>query len=364
MRLRLAVSWQSSVVSRKKQRTTDHGRRTQCLKLVFRHLSPALLAACCLLSITYRLHAASGRYEVREVKPRVFVWIPEDILDQDGDPQFSRAGTAGFILTRDAVVVVDTTNSPFHARELLYEIRRRTELPIQYVINTDSRGDYVLGNEVFAEQQATILSATGAQAEIGRYQQDLARRLEGDWRLQSRLRGFHVTLPNQTYDPEMSLRVAGEEIKLSILGHSGSANTAVYLPRVKVLFLGDLFESQYFPRIGSRDVRRWIEILRHVETWDVDTYVPGHGLPGHKKELTEFRQFLEWLSSEVETRIRQGQSLAQVKSELVPFERYPWRARELAPEAVEAVYRQLAGAPRPSSPAADAGPSRVKSPVP
>jgi hypothetical protein len=71
-------------------------------------------------------------------------------------------------------------------------------------------------------------------------------------------------------------------------------------------------------------------------------YIPAHGPPGDKQQLAEFRQFLEWLVTEVQARLQQGKSLNEVKRELIPAEIYPWRARDLAPRAVEAVYRQLA----------------------
>ncbi len=313
------------------------------LKPVPRNLFP-LLAAYCLLPSAFFLFALGGRYEVREIKPHVFVWIPEDILDQDGDPEFNRAANAGFIVTPDGVVVVDTTNSPFHARELLFEIRRHSNMPIKYVINTGSQGDHMLGNEVFMDQQASIISTSAAQAEIRRYQQELPRRLEDDWRLQARMRGIHVTVPNQTFDSELHLNLPGEEIKLVNLEKGESPRgAAVYLPRAKVLFLGELFENNYFPRLGPLNVRRRIEILRQVETWDVEIYVPGHGTSGGKKELADFRKFLEWLTNEVETRIKQGKSLDQVKDELGSLKRYHWHAPELTEDAVEAVYRQLVG---------------------
>lgn len=308
-----------------------------------------VFAAFCLLLSARCLSSPGGLYEVREVKPRVFVWVPEDIIDQDGDPQFGRAGTAGFIITPDAVVVVDTTNSPFHARELLYEIRRRTDAPVKYVINTGSSADHVLGNEVFVDQQASIVSTSTAQAEMRRYQQSLARRLEEDWRLQSRLRGFHPTLPSQTFQAEFPLNVSGQEIKLlNANPASPTGNLMVYLPEAKVLFLGDLYENGYFPRLDThsprKDLRRWIELLEQVENWDVGTYVPGHGQPGGKKELAEFRQFLQWLTHEVETRIKERKSFDQVKQELESgLENYHWHAPELAPSTIEGVYRQLAG---------------------
>lgn len=294
----------------------------------------------------YSLLASSGLYDLREVKPNIFVWVPDDVIDQDGDPQFSRAGTAGFIVTPEGVVVVDTTNSPFHARELLYEIRRRTDAPVRYVINTNAAGDRMLGNEVFLDQEASLISSSAAQAQMRQYQKDLARRMreaEG-WRLQARMRGFHVTPTAQTFQGEMTLRLGGREIKLvSMLDREEPAeDAAVYLPEAKVLFLGELYASGYFPRIGTRNVRRWIETLQRVEAWDVDTYVPGHGPPSGKKDLAAFRGFLEWLVAQVGAHVRQGESFDQIKKEVVLTDTYHWHAPELAEEDVDAVWKQLA----------------------
>src|SRR5438094_4324838 len=157
--------------------------------------SSAFLTAWCLLALepeTWNLKpalAAAGLYQVLEIKPDVFVWLPDDVLDQEGDPDFARAGTAGFIIRPDGVVVVDTTNSPFHARELVYEIRRRTDQPVKYVIDTDPEGDHALGNEVFVDQQASIVATPGTQAGLRNYQLQLPRRLDADSRLQGRMRG-------------------------------------------------------------------------------------------------------------------------------------------------------------------------------
>ncbi len=299
-----------------------------------------LLTAYSLLPTALFFSAAGGLYEVREVKPHVFVWVPDDVLDQDGDPQFSRAGTSGFILAPDQVAVVNTTNSPFHGREVLFEIRRRTDAPVRTVINTDACGDHVLGNEVFVDQQASIVSTPAVVTEMRQYRQELARRQEGDFRLQARLRGFHLTPPTRTFDPALSFQVGDEPIQVKSIDNDRSV-VVVYLPRAKVLFLGDLFENSFYPRVGTRDIRRWIETLHQVESWDVDVYVPGHGAPGDRKALAEFRQFLEWLAREVGARARQGKGLEQIKKELLPFENYNWHAPELAEQDVESVYHQL-----------------------
>lgn len=323
-------------------------------------VSCLLLTAYGLLLLARGMFAASGLYQVQEVKSKIFVWVPDDVIDQECDPQFSRAATAGFILTSDGVVVVDTANSPFHARELLYEIRKRTEMPVKYVINTSSAADHMLGNEVFTDEQAILISTMTAQAEMKRYRQELFARFQAEegWRLQARMRGFHVTPATQTFDGDMTLTVGDREIRLVSLlrDETSSQNAAVYVPSAKTLFLGEFYDNHYFPRIGSRDVRRWIEVLRQVEGWDVDTYVPGHGAPGSKKDLADFRGFLEWLVAQVEIRLREGKSAEDVQKHLSLPKTYAWHAPELAAEDVEAVYRQLGAQQAPSTPARSSGP--------
>jgi len=312
-----------------------------------------LLTGFVLMSARRGLSSSVLLYHVQEVKPKVFVWIPDDVIDQECDPLYNRPATAGFIVTPQGVVVVDTSNSPMNARDLLYEIRQRTEIPIRFVINTSSAPDHMLGNEVFTDEQATIISTRTARAEMQQYRQDLLKRMHGEegWKLQARMRGFHITPSAQTFDGQMSLNIGGQEIRVASLlsGDASPEDAIVYLPAAKTLFLGELFNNQYFPRIGSRDVHRWIEVLRQVEGWDVDTYVPGHGAPGSKKDLADFRKFLEWAVAQAEMRLKQGQSPEEVKKSLWLPRTYNWHAPDLGPETVADICRQLAPPPPPPS---------------
>lgn len=323
-------------------------RRVTCLATC-----ALLLMACCALPFANKLLAAVGLYQVQEIVPNIFAWVPDDVIDQESDPQFPRAATAGFILTSDGVVVIDTANSPFHARELLFEIRKHTDMPIKYVINTSAAPDHMLGNEVFTDQESTLISTVEAHAGMEQYRRELRARLQTDdgWKLQPRMRGVHVTPSTQTFEGDMTLHVGDREFKItSLLKESDSAEDAgVYIPSAKTLFLGQLYENHYFPRIGTRDVHKWIEVLHRVEDWDVNTYVPGHGAPGSKKDLTDFRKFLEWLVAQVEMRLKNGKSPADVQKELVLPKIYEWHAPELAADAVADVCVQL-GAPQAPPP--------------
>ena len=67
-------------------------------------------------------------------------------------------GNAGFVIGDDGVAVVDTFMGTEAARQLLAEIRQRTELPVKFVVNTHYHFDHVAGNAVFVEAGATVFA--------------------------------------------------------------------------------------------------------------------------------------------------------------------------------------------------------------
>jgi glyoxylase-like metal-dependent hydrolase (beta-lactamase superfamily II) len=292
--------------------------------IVNRQSEILLLSALCLLLSASLVFALRGRYAVTEVKPHVFVWVPEDIHDFDGDPRFSLPGTAGFVIGPQGVVVVNTTNSPFHAREVLYEIRERTDQPVRYVIDTDARGDHMLGNEAFVDERPTIIASSAAAAAMRAYRLDIAQRMDAEgepgFRMRERMRGIHFTLPTETIDKDLTIGVGGEEIRMLLTGAGPSPGSlVVFLPQSKVLFLGDLYENGFIPKLQGVDLEKWAAYLRTVESWDVDVYVPGHGAPGDKKSLAEFLKFLEW--SEKNTRPAPSEETSLTRTHAGPLRR-------------------------------------------
>ena len=321
-----------------------------------RVLSLLAVLALFLFAAPRRAAAANDSfYHIQEVKPNVFVWVAEDVLNQEGDPEFNRAGNAGFIITQDGVVVVNTTNSPFNARALLYEIRKRTDQPVRYVIDTSASPDVMLGNEAFEDFSPVIISTRKAAQAMADYKKAFPSRVENDWKTAARMRGIHPLPSNQVFDKELSLHVGGQDIKVIDLGDNASpGDAAVYLPGSKVLFLGNIFENEYVPRIGSPNMDHWIETLRNVESWDVEVFVPGHGQPAGKAQVQRFRGFLEWLYGRVRSGFQEGKSLAQIQGEIVPFQNLHWHAPELESAAVAGVYRLLAKSGNQTSSSAEA----------
>src|SRR5690349_8754921 len=79
-------------------------------------------------------------------------------FDNPAAKSASSSANGGFVIGDDGVAVIDTFNNAEAARQLLAEIRRRTALPIKFVVDTHHHPDHVAGNGVFAETGATILA--------------------------------------------------------------------------------------------------------------------------------------------------------------------------------------------------------------
>ena len=75
-------------------------------------------------------------------------------IDIDG-----HAGSnAGFVIGDDGVLVVDSFFAPAASKALLAEIRKRTQAPVRYVVNTHYHIDHTAGNGVFKDAGATIVA--------------------------------------------------------------------------------------------------------------------------------------------------------------------------------------------------------------
>ena len=70
------------------------------------------------------------------------------------------------LITEEGVLIVDTRTHPVDAELLLAEIRKRTDAPIRWVINSQFHGDHYMGNSVFAREGATFVALVLARAQV------------------------------------------------------------------------------------------------------------------------------------------------------------------------------------------------------
>ena len=61
-----------------------------------------------------------------------------------------------FLVTKEGVIVIDTGVTPAEARKVKEAVRKQTQLPILYIINTNYHGDHSFGNQVFKDSHTII----------------------------------------------------------------------------------------------------------------------------------------------------------------------------------------------------------------
>lgn len=69
--------------------------------------------------------------------------------------------TCSFVVTQEGVVMIDSCNSPLHSRNMLAAIKKVTDKPIVFLIDTETHGDHT-GNHFIFSPPATIINAEGA----------------------------------------------------------------------------------------------------------------------------------------------------------------------------------------------------------
>ena len=248
---------------------------------------------------------------------------------------------AGFILTDEGVIVVDSQMNEDLAKEMLAEIRRHSSLPLLYVINTHYHGDHTFANHVLSPTQGIIAHENTLKflQEHGAEHLQQFERLFG--REQSR--GIKVTLPTQTIQDQLILTFKNRTIQILYFG-SGHTNSdlVVYLPQEKILFTGDLVYVGRLPWLGDGNTKPWLKTLEKLKTLDFKTVVPGHGKVGNPQAVQRFEVYLTDLRAAVLTALLHGNSLDEMKQSIrLPTYQQDLKYLEWLPLNIEKVYREI-----------------------
>ena len=264
-------------------------------------------------------------------------------------------GNSLIVVGGDGVLVLDSGRTPDSARAMMAEIRKLTDKPVRFLVNSHWHDDHIFGNQAYQEafpdvriiahrntredmQQQVVPSLTKYGVE---YWQKMAAGLEGRLakgvrsdgtpltdqqrtQLKEQLRtlnafipklpSLRVVLPAVTIDGTMSVYQQEREIQLM---HPGLGNTrgdlAVYLPKERILATGDLLVHPVPFAYGSF-ISEWIESLKKLRRLDVKTIVPGHGPLMHGPEyLDEVIKLLETLVGQVNDAVKRGLTLEETR---------------------------------------------------
>jgi len=323
-------------------------------------------------------------YEVVELTDDIFAIVWDDILS------FPVEGNNLIIINEDDVVVVDSKRTPSLARAVIEEIRKRTDKPVRYLINTHWHADHFYANYVFQEEypgveiighpattagmtsvlvpwiaETSQLAARGRDLlESGRGEdgevlthatrRSLERRLEqARTQLMPLFDQIRLSPPTLEVTTGVTLQRGSREIQILHLGKGNTpGDLVVYLPEERIVATGDLIVRPY-PFLGLDDHPvAWSETLGRIAELEVDFLLPGHGAVQRDFDYLHLvKRLFSSLGEQVRAGMEEGWDLetitAHVDLEEILQAIAPDRknlARGFTPGAVAFAYRELSEA--------------------
>jgi glyoxylase-like metal-dependent hydrolase (beta-lactamase superfamily II) len=352
--------------------------------------------ACLLGALGFLLHhRGAAQQEPRAPMPPNLFTIHKltdklSIIAPSGPDMSNVGGNIGVFITDDGVLVVDDNyyrqrrngQTVEMAEAVAAEIRKLTDQPIRFVINTHHHGDHAGGNPVFAKF-ATIYAqnnvrnrllagygnaiknapdalakaeqeVAGAKASPDKQRVALAvEQLEAARMNAYMAQSFDPleAAPTVTYDGELVFHMGGEEIHLY---HPSRAHTdgdsLVHFKNANIALWGDAFANNWVPVIDAGaggSSLEWLQFIdRGIQLVGENTMmVPGHGAIGKASDVRRLRLYFTNLQDSVRTALAAGKTREQAMEEVTmsAYARFPGGPARIRMN-VAAVYDELSKA--------------------
>lgn len=214
-------------------------------------------------------------------------------------PGYDGAATGGNVavrVTNEGVIVVDSKLPVLYA-DIVDKVKRVSDQPIRYVLNTHQHGDHTGSNAQFLKT-AEILMHRNARENM------IAGQLPGAGRI--------------VYTDQQSVFLGGVEVQMRYMGRGHTnGDSVIYFPDLRTVHTGDLVvwgkRSQgtvltpvmdYAAGHGSG--REWVATLDRLLTLDFDTAIPGHGPILTKADVRAYRDRMQTLNDRVAALVNAG----------------------------------------------------------
>ncbi len=284
--------------------------------------------------------AAEDLFEIKPVADGVYAAIAK--------PAYRVNCNAAIILLEDGVLVVDTHSKPSAARALIAQIKKLTDKPVKYVVNTHFHYDHYQGNEAYPSAWPAgieIISSEATRAniqrlgiprikneivsmpqEIASLKSELEKAANAEKKEAIRknliqaeaylaeLKTMQVTLPTMTFDRSLILHRNARTVEILWLGRAHTdGDVWVFLPKEKVLVTGDALHG-WTPFMGDSYPYDWIQTLDAAEKLDFDYVISGHGdVMQGKQKFELWKQYFRDLMDHTAAAYGDGTSLEEAK---------------------------------------------------
>jgi glyoxylase-like metal-dependent hydrolase (beta-lactamase superfamily II) len=221
----------------------------------------------------------------------------------------------------EGVVLVNTSYEPL-APKVLAAIRKLSDKPIFWIINTSIDADFIGGNDALPK----LANATTRQGVRIVAHENVVNRMTAAPRGAAPLVPDKLWPNDEYFLPQKDFSFNGEAI---VVYHMPAAHTdgdsIVLFRSSNVLSVGDIFTPGHYPVIDLQNggsvqglinaLNRILQITVPLKYQEGGTYVvPGHGRICDEADVVEYRDMVTIIRDRVQDLIKKGMTLDQVKA--------------------------------------------------
>ena len=237
----------------------------------FLQLPLTLLACASCLAL-----ADNADFNLQEIAPGIFVHQGKMVAERTPANMGDQANI-GFIIGGKCVATLDTGGSMKVGLLLREAIKKTTDKPVCYVINSHVHPDHMFGNAAFKADKVSFIGherlAKAAAARNSNYGNSLKRDL-GDV-----AEGSELTPPTQTIKAgeTMELDLGGRKLKIQAwpVGHTDN-DISVFDDQTQTLWLSDLLFIDHVPAMDG-SIPGWLKVIAELKKIPAKIVIPGHG---------------------------------------------------------------------------------------
>jgi glyoxylase-like metal-dependent hydrolase (beta-lactamase superfamily II) len=187
-------------------------------------------------------------------------------------------GNIGLFTGPDGVFLIDDQYAPL-TDKIVAAIRRVSDQPVRFLINTHMHPDHTGGNENFGKLGALIFGHDNV-------------------RVQMALSGYKEEPPLVTFSEDISFHINGETVRVFKTPDAHTnGDSFIHFTGSNVIHTGDVYRTTTYPYIDVENGGSFLGTIKAldllIEVSDGNTkIIPGHGVPSTVAEVRVVRDML------------------------------------------------------------------------
>jgi glyoxylase-like metal-dependent hydrolase (beta-lactamase superfamily II) len=227
-----------------------------------------------------------------------------------------KGGTIAWMINKEGIVVVDA-EFPEQADHLIALLKKQSDLPFEWLINTHHHGDHTSGN----------ISFKGIVKNVAAHENSLANQKNVAIKNKTEDKQLY---PDTTFTEKWKIKVGDERITAHYFGTGHTDGDAmIHFEHANIVHAGDLVFNRRYPFVDNSagaSVQHWpVALEKARKKFDKDTiFIFGHAhdplkVVGNMDDIIAMQNFMEKLEDYVAAGVKAGKTKEEIlKTSSIP----------------------------------------------